>query len=386
MVQADLGANAIVVSMREIPLGPSWNPWKKSSVEIVATTPESAAPQAAPVLRPSQNQAGVEFVEEMPEIEWDIPADTKLAGLRTQPPSKLKLNLNPMTSTPPQTQPVVAARKAETTVTAEANYIPPTLKKIHQQLTDQGVDLKLVDGLVSVALETLSPVTLADQETCKKAITQLLGAELRVKQGAGTYVSGNVVCLIGASGSGKTSTIAKLALFYGQKLHKTITWVCADTVRSGAVAEARAYTDALGLDLKLVYTPDDLKQLLDSAKPDDLFLVDTPGYNPCNENQMVELGELLMEIPKRQTYLVASATTKETDLFQVFASLGIFKLDGLIITKLDETHSFGSVYNFARKNQLPLAYFATGKESDRHLEVADPGRLVAALFGKEWIK
>ncbi len=384
MVQADLGANAIVVSMREIPLGPSWNPWKKSSVEIVATTPESAPPQAAPVLRPSQNQAGVEFVEKVPEIEWDIPADQKLAELRTQTHSKLKLNLT--ASTPLQTQPVAAPQKVETVAPTEDQYVPPTLKKICQQLSGQGVDASLVDGVVNVALETLSPVTLADHETCKKAITQLLGAELRVKQGAGTYVSGNVVCLIGASGSGKTSTIAKLSLFYSQKLHKTITWVCADTVRSGAVAEARAYTDAMGINLKLVYTPEDLKELLDSAKPDDLFLVDTPGYNPCNENQMVELGELLMEIPKRQAYLVASATTKETDLFQIFASLGIFKLDGLIITKLDETHSFGSVYNFARRNQLSLAYFATGTESDRHLEVADPGRLVSALFGKEWNK
>ena len=281
---------------------------------------------------------------------------------------------------------MAAPQKVETVAPTEDQYVPPTLKKIRQQLSGQGVDASLVDGVVNVALETLSPVTLADHETCKKAITQLLGAELRVKQGAGTYVSGNVVCLIGASGSGKTSTIAKLSLFYSQKLHKTITWVCADTVRSGAVAEARAYTDAMGINLKLVYTPEDLKELLDSAKPDDLFLVDTPGYNPCNENQMVELGELLMEIPKRQAYLVASATTKETDLFQIFASLGIFKLDGLIITKLDETHSFGSVYNFARRNQLSLAYFATGTESDRHLEVADPGRLVSALFGKEWNK
>jgi flagellar biosynthesis protein FlhF len=61
-------------------------------------------------------------------------------------------------------------------------------------------------------------------------------------------------------------------------------------------------------------------------------------------------------------------------------------LDSLIITKLDETHCFGSVYNFARKNQVPLGYFTTGKEASRHLEVADPARLASALFGKEWNK
>jgi flagellar biosynthesis protein FlhF len=239
---------------------------------------------------------------------------------------------------------------------------------------------------MGVALETLSPSTLGDVEACKKSIVQLMGAELRVQKGAGTFVSSNVLCLVGASGSGKTSSTAKLALFFSQTLKKNVTWVCADTVRTGAVAESRAYTDALGVTLKLVYTPHDLKEILSAAQPNDLFLVDTPGYNPCSESQMAELGALLSEMPTRVTCLVAPATTKEADLFQLSASLGMFKLDGLILTKLDETHTFGGMYNFARRNQVPLAYFATGREAARHLETADPMRLVSALFGREWNK
>ena len=99
---------------------------------------------------------------------------------------------------------------------------------------------------------------------------------------------------------------------------------------------------------------------------------------------MIELGALLSEMPKRCTYLAASATTKEADLFQTSAALGMFKIDGLILTKLDETPSFGSIYNFARKYQVPLSFFTTGKEAARNLDVADPARLVAALFGMNW--
>jgi flagellar biosynthesis GTPase FlhF len=58
----------------------------------------------------------------------------------------------------------------------------------------------------------------------------------------------------------------------------------------------------------------------------------------------------------------------------------------LIVTKLDETHSFGNVYNFARKNQVPLSYFMTGRDAARNLEPAEAARLVAALFGKGWVK
>jgi flagellar biosynthesis protein FlhF len=262
-------------------------------------------------------------------------------------------------------------------------YLPPALKKLQGQLLQQGVEASLIENLLSVALETLSPATLAVADACKQSLIELLGSGLRVQKGAGTFLTGQVICLVGASGSGKTSAAAKLALFFSQNLKKTVTWVCADTVRLGAVAEARAYTDALGLKLKLVYTPADLRASLDGGSAD-LFLVDTPGYNPCHEGQMGELGALLAELPKRCTYLTVPATTKESDLFQAAAALGIFNLDGLILTKLDETHTFGSLYNFARKSQLPLSFLTTGKEAARHLEVADPARLAAALFGKEW--
>lgn len=399
LVQEELGADAIVISMRELPLGPSWNPWKKTSVEIVAAgadaLAESQKPQAIskPVAvaadddsQSSENKNVFEFAEVRPEIEWVSEPEKKTVKKPFQQPPKLKLNLDPVNDTLPTFATAVVPQKTVAKPLSDEKYIPPSLKKIRQQLMNQGVDVTLVDGLISVALETLSPGTLANVEICKKSIAQLLGAELRVQQGAGKYFSSNVVCLIGTSGSGKTSTMAKLALFFSQNLKKKITWVCADTVRIGAIAEARAYTDAFGFKLELVYTPADLKGILQKSDEADLFLVDTPGYNPCNESQMIELGALLSEIPKRCTYLVAPATTKEADLFQSSASLGIFNLDGLIITKLDETHTFGSVYNFARKNQVPLGYFTTGKEASRHLEVVDPARLVSALFGREWNK
>lgn len=391
LVQQELGANAIVISMRELPLGPAWNPWKKTSVEIVAASPEAlpetrksqsaARPAAALALDPFLSKArnSVEVDEVMPEIEWVLAPEKPSAKKAAKP--KLDLDslsgmadVKPLPSKPAAISP------------SDDQYLPPSLKKIIQQLAGQGVDVKLVEGLAGVALETLSPATLADYEKCRKSIAQLLGAELRVQQGAGKYFPGNVVCFIGASGSGKTSAIAKLALYFSQNHQKKVTWVCADTVRMGGVAEARAYTDALGFKLELVYTPQDVSGVLQRSEDTDLFFVDTPGYNPCSESQMTELGALLSEFPRRCTYLVAPATTKEADLLQTSAALGIFNLDGLVITKLDETHVFGGVYNFARKNQIPLGYFTTGREISRSLEVVDPAKLVSALFGREWNK
>ena len=381
-IQTELGANAIVVSMREVPMGPAWNPWKKTGIEIVAASPD-VTPSST--LQPAANGHGIKFEEERPEIEWELFPKRDPSNLPS--PIKLRAVSPPVAQTLPPTLPKTTSVTEPTAIQPRAEndrYIPVGLKKVQSQLIQQGVENSLVENLLNVALETLSPTTLADEKACKKSITELMGSGLRVQKGAGKFVSNNIICVVGASGSGKTSTIAKLALFFSQHLQKTVTWVCADTVRTGAVAEARAYTDALGLNLKLVYTPADLEIIFRDAQETDLFLVDTHGYNPCNENQMIELGALLSEMPKRCTYLAASATTKEADLFQTSAALGMFKIDGLILTKLDETPSFGSIYNFARKYQVPLSFFTTGKEAARNLDVADPARLVAALFGMNW--
>ena len=386
LVQSELGAGAIVVSMREVPNGPAWNPWKTSAVEVVASLEQQVSPAQTAVLRKSENQTGVEFIEERPEIEWDSESDWQLADLRAQSHPKLRLNLDSEKRKQLATLPEPVLQPAMSQPVLKDKYVPPSLKFVQQRLSEQGVDLTLIDSLVNLALETLSPATLGDEKKCRDAIIQLLGAELPVQRGMRTYIAGNVICMIGASGSGKTSSLAKLALYYRENTTKRITWVCADTVRSGAVAEARAYSDAMGIDMKLVYVPEEMKELNLNLETDDLYLVDTPGYNPCSEKQIIELGSLLSELPHRCTYLVAPATTKESDLNQLSASLGIFNLDGAIITKLDETHSFGSVYNFARRNLLPLSFFATGRDASLHLEVADPVRLASALFGKEWNK
>ena len=101
---------------------------------------------------------------------------------------------------------------------------------------------------------------------------------------------------------------------------------------------------------------------------------------------MVDLGAVLTTIPNRATYLVASATTKDADLNQAVASLGIYSIKGLILTKLDETYTYGSLYNLARRSRLPLAFYTTGKEANGNLLCADAEKLVNALFRKGWTK
>jgi flagellar biosynthesis protein FlhF len=186
--------------------------------------------------------------------------------------------------------------------------------------------------------------------------------------------------LIGPSGSGKTSTCAKLAAFYTYSLGKKVSWISADTVRTAAIAEARTYSDALGLPLRLTYTPNEMSDAIEEQEGADLVLIDTPGCNPRQEDRVVELGSFLTRIPNRGTYLVAAATTKETDINQALASFGPFHVKGLIVTKTDETTTFGSIYNIAAHTQTALTFFTTGDQVIGNLRAANSSDLVDAIF------
>lgn len=405
-IQAELGPDAIVLSAREIPMGPVWNVWRKKGVEVVAAPPlQNNAPQTAQtktVLRRSADGAHIEFEEPAPAIEW-------VGGQPAFPPGEKTPSHQPQRWSPPHLSraeiraaqkqaphPVAVSAEAvqeqptprpETKAAGTAEQpLPPTLQRIQQRLLEQGVEADFVRRTLHRLNQTLGAAMLKDDELCLRYVQEVLAAELRLPAPGALRLPGRWVCLVGASGSGKTSTTAKLAMLYSQHLGKKVVWVCADTIRTGAIAEARAYTDALNIPLRLVYRPEDVQLIADEMQDADVFLVDTAGFNPCREDPLVELGELLSQIPQRVTWLVASALTRESDLIQISAALGVFRLNGMVFTRMDETMSFGSVYNFARRIPYPLRYFAYGKETAGKFQAAEASRLSAALFGKGWSK
>lgn len=416
-VQEEMGPEAIVLSVRDVQMGL----WRKTGVEVVAITPDALSkaaekkepkiPAAAPVIRPSASGKGIEFIEEVPAIEWDQPEPVPAAPQAKQAQEKKQeragwqpkrvsrdevvnvdraaLFRGDASAAPlrekaqPQVQ--AAPEKSRAGSQPKPASASDAALKIQRQLALQGLDRNYLEELARSAAENIPAAAQQEEAILRAWFSEELAGELVIASNPAPKAAGTSIVLVGASGSGKTSTIAKLAFYYSHVQGKKVTWVCADTIRTGAIAETRAYTDALGVPLRLVYTAEDLAAGLPAGGEADICLVDMPGYNPYSESQMVELGAVLTEVPNRSTYLVASATTKDADLNQSAAALGLFSLNGLIITRLDETLTFGSVYNLARSSRLPLAFYTTGKEANGNLLIADPRRLVGAMFGKGWV-
>lgn len=384
MVQAELGPDAIVLSAREAPLGSPWNVWKRPGVEVVAMAPgelpvKESLPAAEETVKdalPSREKVTGWQPRRITREEARL-ANQMPRGSQTDAPSVKASDTLKKVDLP-------AAPSAPAGKEDEPVELPPVLASLRRQLLAQEVDEAFVERTLQVMLQGQTVSLVSTPEVAHKTLARLLEAEVTHVVPASLQSERQVVCVVGMSGGGKTSTVARMAMDYRQRLGKKVAWVCADTLRTGAIGEARAYTDALDLPLRLVYTPQDLSTALAGLDDVDLVLIDTPGYNPYREQEIVELGSFLSELPESALYLVVPANMKEGDLFCMSGALNVFGLDGVIVTKLDETSTYGGVYNFVRKSHLPLAYFAFGKAASAGLEAATSQRLVAALFGKGW--
>jgi len=408
-VQQELGPDAVVLSMRQVLPGPAWQVWRKPGYEIVAAQPtienkaiSSSKPQNKTndlrSIHPYEPKAiqTAKGHKKNPITSTQATSEPQVAGLDINLAEKPEIHQLPETnsknqsetgvkdlvvSTPtPALKPTFPITRAERTISIPHPTLSP-LNRIRHKLIDQGLDRDLIERVINVCDATLSPNALRDEKRIEAHVKLQLEVGIKFSSDKPGLGSGKrPICLIGVSGSGKTSTCAKLASDLKTSQGKNVVWVEADTVRTGAISEARVYTESLSIPLKLAYTSEDLSHVITSSLDADQILVDTPGCNPRNEASVVELGNLLASIPQRATYLVVSATQKDSDLAQASSVFGLFDINGLIITKMDETSTFGNVYNLAWRSHFALAYFSTGSQAFDNLRPANAQDLVNTLF------
>ncbi|MCE1253001.1 MAG: hypothetical protein LWX83_05565 [Anaerolineae bacterium] len=283
--------------------------------------------------------------------------------------------------------PIPAARPE--TVRAERqtlNELPSMVSKTSQYLIKHGLDEDLVKHAASICVDMLDAQQAASEKNsvwdCMK---RQLQAGINVEEEKLNNMS-RVIFMVGASGTGKTSTLAKLAVRLASHHGRKTGWLCADTVRISSLAEARTYTDSIGIPLRVAYTPDEVQHSINSYLDEvEFILVDTPAYNPRSEQSIAELGEILTAYAPRCTWVVIPATAKESDVQNILAGIGPFKPRGLVFTKLDETNNFSAVYNVAWRSQLPLTYFSMGSKIVDDLMPARADALVRAVFDERFM-
>ncbi|MEJ5377207.1 MAG: flagellar biosynthesis protein FlhF [bacterium] len=170
-----------------------------------------------------------------------------------------------------------------------------------------------------------------------------------------------VLALIGPTGVGKTTTVAKIAARCALDGGKKVALVTNDTYRIAAVEQLRTYARIMGVPLEVVLEPGELPRVLDSHSDKDIILIDTAGRSPMDGSHMGELRDILCSDTRVKTLLLVSATTESSALERAVRRFISLRPVGLIGTKLDEAPHFGALFSVSLQMRLPFAFFTTGQ-------------------------
>jgi len=186
----------------------------------------------------------------------------------------------------------------------------------------------------------------------------------------------HIAALVGPPGSGKTTTLVKLAVNFGLAARRPVLLLSMDTYRVAAAEQLRSYAAILGVGFQVLETVNSLAQAIEENRGKELILIDTPGLGHGELEEAASLGHFLSTRSDIDTHLVLSASMKPADLSRMVDAFGILRPQHLLFTRLDETGSYGPILSEAMRTGKPLSFFTHGQRIPEDLEAASSERLL----------
>ena len=192
-----------------------------------------------------------------------------------------------------------------------------------------------------------------------------------------------VIALVGPTGVGKTTTIAKLAANFKLAHGFRPGLVTVDMFRIAAVEQLRTYAEIIDLPLAVATSDGGMSRAIQELGDVDIVLIDTAGRSPRDELKIRELADFLAEARPDEVHLVLSAAAGEKSLRAAVERFSVVRVNRLILTKLDEAESLGGVLSVLGQADRPVSYLTTGQAVPDDIEPADRARLARLILGDE---
>lgn len=356
-IKKELGKDAIILNSKVVYTGGFLGFFKKKNIEVIAALDAEKDP-------PIKNMSKEVLVKKDSQI------NTKEGG-------EVDLLLHEMQELKSMVTHV------KTKVTDYAQY-SPAIQAIYLQLLNQEVQEEWIQRWIEELLEKEPALAEGNKDFVRKQIKQYLLQELSSFSYEGLSFQKKYVALLGPTGVGKTTTLAKLAAICSLQKQKKVAMITTDTYRIAAVEQLKTYAQILNVPIEVAYNIDDFKRAKETFQHHDIVFIDTAGRNFRDEHYVKELKTLIDFDEEMETFLVLALTSKPKDMKEVYEQFSErLDLDRIIFSKLDETSSIGGMIDFMFTFSRGISYVTTGQNVPDDMIEATPQYLIQQLFKGE---
>ncbi|HEX7010624.1 MAG TPA: flagellar biosynthesis protein FlhF, partial [Phycisphaeraceae bacterium] len=269
--------------------------------------------------------------------------------------------------------------------------LPDKLFDQYLALLEQEVAEELAGQIMDQVRDALDRSSLEDEQACRRAVMEAVATLLPTDDSAGRLEPApdgrpRIIALVGPTGVGKTTTIAKLAAIFKLKQKKNVALVTLDTYRIAAVDQLRTYAGIIGVPLHVAMSPQELRRAIDLCAGCDAVLIDTAGRSQRDDPKLEDLARFIEAAQPHEVHLVLSSTCTEAVLMDSVERFSKIHADRIIFTKLDEAVTFGVMLNVMRKVRKRLSYVTMGQEVPHQIEPGRAERLAALVLGEAGVR
>ncbi len=363
LVRQDLGPEAAVLHTREVNGSRllRWIPGLRK-IEVTASR-------------------GVNVASRLPHtaqsVGWAAPTSTRDMSVGSAHPTGLADELKSQLSDL-QAQVAALCQKSKPSGRAE---VPQELFQVYTDLIEADIGEELARELIERLRSAAPRHELADPEMTKARLAGMIEADISVV-GPIRITPGRrrVAALVGPTGVGKTTTIAKLAANFRLRDKRRVGLITVDTYRIAAVEQLRTYADIIDLPMQVVSTPREMREAVARMADLDLILMDTAGRSPRDEVKLNELKMFLNEAQADEVHLVLSSVAGAATLQRTAEKFAEIGTTALVLTKLDEATGLGNLLPLLRGTKLPLSYVTNGQNVPDDIAPAEPYKLARLML------
>ncbi len=263
--------------------------------------------------------------------------------------------------------------------------LPDVLFDQYMRLMDHQVSAELADAICGEVRSELSPAELSDAAVVHQTVLRRIESRIKVDEDATSFERAEdgrprTIALIGPTGVGKTTTLAKLAAIAKLRHNKKVGLITCDTYRIAAVEQLRTYANIIALPIKVAMTAGEVASACESLLDCDVVLVDTPGRSQHDTERLDELHQLVEAARPHERDLVLSSVAAEPVLERTLERFSPLEPTRVILTKLDEAVHLGPMLNMLERLSLPASFVTIGQEVPDHIEPASAARLARLIL------